>query len=166
MSSEDTFSPLVGVLMGDRSEWDTLRHAASVLDQFEVSHEIQAVCALRTPQLVAEYAAQAEQRGIEVLIVVASGAAHLPALLAAHTPLPILCIGIPSGPLNGAESLLSISNLPRGFPIGSVGIGAAGAANAAHLAVAILATSRPRLRARIAEFRAEQANLLLGNASV
>lgn len=149
-------APLVGVVMGSKSDWETMRHAADILAQFEVPHECRVVSAHRTPQLLAEYAATAEQRGLEVIIAGAGGAAHLPGMLAAQTLVPVLGVPVESQALKGLDSLLSIVQMPGGIPVGTLAIGRAGAINAGLLAVAILATSRPALRERLRRFRAEQ----------
>jgi 5-(carboxyamino)imidazole ribonucleotide mutase len=149
-------APLVGVVMGSKSDWETMRHAAEVLAQFEVPHECRVVSAHRTPQWLAEYAASAEQRGLEVIIAGAGGAAHLPGMLAAQTLVPVLGVPVESQALKGLDSLLSIVQMPGGVPVGTLAIGRAGAINAGLLAVAILATSRPALRERLRRFRAEQ----------
>jgi 5-(carboxyamino)imidazole ribonucleotide mutase len=146
-------APLVGIIMGSISDWDTLRHAAEVLGRFEVPHERRVVSAHRTPVLMAEYAATAEGRGLEVIIAGAGGAAHLPGMVAAHTLLPVIGVPVQSAALNGLDSLLSIVQMPRGVPVATVAIGPAGAANAGLLAVAILAISRPDLRAKLQAHR-------------
>ncbi len=146
-------APLVGIIMGSISDWDTLRHAAEVLARFEVPHERRVVSAHRTPVLMAEYAATAEGRGLEVIIAGAGGAAHLPGMVAAHTLLPVIGVPVQSAALNGLDSLLSIVQMPRGVPVATVAIGPAGAANAGLLAVAILAISRPDLRAKLQAHR-------------
>ncbi|MBX5490649.1 MAG: 5-(carboxyamino)imidazole ribonucleotide mutase [Chloroflexi bacterium] len=149
-------APLVGVVMGSKSDWETMRHAADLLAQFEVPHECRIVSAHRTPHLLAEYAARAEERGLEVIIAGAGGAAHLPGMLAAQTIVPVLGVPVESHALKGLDSLLSIVQMPGGVPVGTLAIGRAGAVNAGLLAVAILATSRPALRERLRRFRAEQ----------
>lgn len=149
-------APLVGVVMGSKSDWETMRHAADLLAQFEVPHECRIVSAHRTPHLLAEYAARAEERGLEVIIAGAGGAAHLPGMLAAQTIVPVLGVPVESHALRGLDSLLSIVQMPGGVPVGTLAIGRAGAVNAGLLAVAILATSRPALRERLRRFRAEQ----------
>jgi 5-(carboxyamino)imidazole ribonucleotide mutase len=148
--------PLVGVIMGSRSDWDTLKHAHEMLDRFAVAHESEVVSAHRTPQWMAEYAGTAEARGLEVIIAAAGGAAHLPGMVAAHTVLPVLGVPVESAVLRGVDSLLSIVQMPAGVPVGTLAIGKAGATNAALLAVAILAGSRPDLREKLRAFRAEQ----------
>jgi 5-(carboxyamino)imidazole ribonucleotide mutase len=150
-------TPLVAVIMGSRSDWETMQHADAVLSQFGVPHECRVVSAHRTPAFMAEYATQAEVRGIQVIIAAAGGAAHLPGMVAAHTTLPVLGVPIESRSLKGVDSLLSIVQMPRGVPVGTLAIGAAGAANAALLAIAMLATRDARLRELLRTYRAEQA---------
>jgi 5-(carboxyamino)imidazole ribonucleotide mutase len=142
--------------MGSTSDWDTMTHAASTLDQFGVAYEKHVVSAHRTPVWMAEFAQGAEGRGIEVIIAGAGGAAHLPGMTAAHTVLPVLGVPVQSSALSGLDSLLSIVQMPGGVPVGTLAIGKAGATNAGLLAVAILATSRRELRERLRTFRAEQ----------
>ena len=149
--------PLVGVIMGSKSDWETMRHAAEVLQQFGVSHECQIVSAHRTPQWMCEYATSAETRGLEVIVAGAGGAAHLPGMVASQTILPVLGVPVQSKALSGLDSLLSIVQMPGGVPVGTLAIGVAGAKNAALLAIRILANSRPDLRTRLTEFHAEQA---------
>ena len=149
-------SPLVAVIMGSSSDWETMRHAAEMLERFAVPHERQIVSAHRTPAWLAEFAGSADGRGIEVIIAGAGGAAHLPGMVAAHTVVPVLGVPVQSAALQGLDSLLSIVQMPGGVPVGTLAIGKAGATNAALLAVAILANSRPELRARLREFRAAQ----------
>jgi 5-(carboxyamino)imidazole ribonucleotide mutase len=148
--------PLVAVIMGSTSDWDTMTHAAQALDRFAVPYEKHVVSAHRTPVWMAEFAQQAESRGIEVIIAGAGGAAHLPGMTAAHTVLPVLGVPVQGAALNGLDSLLSIVQMPGGVPVGTLAIGKAGATNAGLLAVAILATSRPDLREKLRAFRAEQ----------
>jgi 5-(carboxyamino)imidazole ribonucleotide mutase len=148
--------PLVGVIMGSASDWETLRHAQEVLDLFGVAHECRVVSAHRTPDDMAEYARTAEERGLEIVIAGAGGAAHLPGMVAAHTLLPVLGVPVESQALRGFDSLLSIVQMPGGVPVGTLAIGKAGAKNAALLAVAILARSRPDLREKLRAFRDEQ----------
>jgi 5-(carboxyamino)imidazole ribonucleotide mutase len=148
--------PLVAVIMGSTSDWDTMAHAAQALDRFSVPYEKHVVSAHRTPVWMAEFAQQAESRGIEVIVAGAGGAAHLPGMTASHTVLPVLGVPIQSAALNGLDSLLSIVQMPGGIPVGTLAIGKAGATNAGLLAVAILATSRPDLREKLRAFRAEQ----------
>ncbi len=155
--------PLVGVIMGSRSDWETLRHAADLLTQFEVTHECRIVSAHRTPQRLTEYATGAEGRGLAVIIAGAGGAAHLPGMVAAYTLLPVLGVPVESHALKGMDSLLSIVQMPAGIPVGTLAIGKAGATNAALLAVAILATTRPALREQLRRFRAEQTARVLAD---
>jgi 5-(carboxyamino)imidazole ribonucleotide mutase len=149
--------PLVGVIMGSRSDWETMAEADSVLTDFGIPHECHVVSAHRTPAWMAEYATGAAARGIEVIIAGAGGAAHLPGMVAAHTVLPVIGVPVQSAALNGLDSLLSIVQMPKGVPVATVAIGAAGAANAGLLAVAILATSRPELRAKLEGYREQLA---------
>jgi len=139
--------------MGSKSDWDTMSHADEILSEFGVAHEAQVVSAHRTPAWMAEYAASAAGRGIEVIIAGAGGAAHLPGMVAAHTVLPVIGVPVESAALHGLDSLLSIVQMPKGVPVATVAIGASGAANAGLLAVAILGTSRPELRARLQAYR-------------
>jgi 5-(carboxyamino)imidazole ribonucleotide mutase len=148
--------PLVAVIMGSKSDWETMRHTDEILTQFGVPHECRIVSAHRTPALMAEFAATAESRGIEVIIAGAGGAAHLPGMVAAQTLIPVLGVPIESAALKGMDSLLSIAQMPGGIPVGTLAIGKAGAINAALLAVAILANSRPELREKLRKFREEQ----------
>ena len=145
--------PLVGIIMGSTSDWETMRQAAEILNQFDVPHESRVMSAHRTPTVSADYASQAEQRGLEVIIAGAGGAAHLPGVIAAYTILPVIGVPMLSAALGGLDSLLSIVQMPKGVPVATVAIGASGAANAGLLAVAILATSRPELRAKLQAFR-------------
>jgi 5-(carboxyamino)imidazole ribonucleotide mutase len=155
-------SPLVGVIMGSKSDWETMRHAQETLNRFAVSHECRIVSAHRTPAWLAEYAGQAESRGIEVIIAGAGGAAHLPGMAAAQTIVPVLGVPVESHSLKGMDSLLSIVQMPGGVPVGALAIGKAGAINAALLAVAILGNSRPELREKLRKFREEQTQKVLG----
>jgi 5-(carboxyamino)imidazole ribonucleotide mutase len=157
MATESTTNrPLVAVIMGSQSDWDTMRHAHERLEQFGVANDCRIVSAHRTPQWMAQYAAEAEGRGIEVIIAGAGGAAHLPGMVAAQTLLPVIGVPIQSHALQGLDSLLSIVQMPAGIPVGTVAIGRAGAINAALLAVAMLANSRPELREKLRQFREEQ----------
>jgi 5-(carboxyamino)imidazole ribonucleotide mutase len=149
-------NPLVGVIMGSKSDWETMRHAKEILSQFEVEHECRIVSAHRTPDLMAEYASSAAARGLEVIIAGAGGAAHLPGMVAAHSELPVLGVPVETHTLHGIDSLLSIVQMPGGVPVATLAIGKAGAINAALLAIAILANSRPELRERLRKFRQEQ----------
>ena len=152
----DRAKPLVAVIMGSSSDWETMTHAVDVLQQFGVAHERHIVSAHRTPAWMAEFATAAEGRGIEVIIAGAGGAAHLPGMVAAHTVIPVLGVPVQSAALQGLDSLLSIVQMPGGVPVGTLAIGKAGATNAGLLAVAILSNSRPELRAALHAFREEQ----------
>ena len=149
-------APLVAVIMGSKSDWETLRHAAELLTQFEVPHECRIVSAHRTPSWLAEYASGAEARGIEVIIAGAGGAAHLPGMAAAYTLVPVLGVPVESHALKGLDSLLSIVQMPAGVPVATLAIGKAGATNAALLAIAMLSGSRPELREKLRQYRTEQ----------
>jgi len=149
--------PLVAVIMGSKSDWETMRHCDETLTQFGVPHECRVLSAHRTPQLAAQYAAEAESRGLEVVVAAAGGAAHLAGVLAAQTVLPVLGVPMESAALKGLDSLLSTVQMPGGIPVGTLAIGTPGARNAALLAIAILANSRPELREKLKRFRAEQA---------
>lgn len=155
--------PLVGVIMGSQSDWETMRHAADMLKRLDVPHECQIVSAHRTPHRLAEYAAQAEARGLAVIIAGAGGAAHLPGMVAAQTLLPVLGVPVESHALKGLDSLLSMVQMPGGIPVGTLAIGKAGAINAALLAVAILAISRPDLREELRHFREAQTQKVLND---
>jgi 5-(carboxyamino)imidazole ribonucleotide mutase len=148
--------PLVAVVMGSTSDWETMRHAAEVLKEFGVPHECAVVSAHRTPLWMAEFAAGAEARGLEVIIAGAGGAAHLPGMVAAQTTVPVLGVPVKSKALKGLDSLLSIVQMPAGVPVGTLAIGPAGATNAALLAVAVLANEDDSLRERLRQFRQEQ----------
>jgi 5-(carboxyamino)imidazole ribonucleotide mutase len=150
--------PLVGIVMGSKSDWDTMRHAADMLERFEVAHEAKVVSAHRTPAWMVEYASKAESRGIQVIIAGAGGAAHLPGMVAANTLVPVLGVPVESHALKGMDSLLSIVQMPGGIPVGTLAIGKSGAQNAALLAIAILANHDPALREKLRTFREEQAN--------
>jgi 5-(carboxyamino)imidazole ribonucleotide mutase len=152
---------LVGLIMGSKSDWDTMQHAAQILDALGVPHETKIVSAHRTPDLLFEYAATAEQRGIEVIIAGAGGAAHLPGMAAAKTALPVLGVPVESKALQGIDSLLSIVQMPAGVPVGTLAIGKPGAINAALLAASIVSLNRPEIRERLRAFRAEQTNAVL-----
>jgi 5-(carboxyamino)imidazole ribonucleotide mutase len=148
--------PLVSVIMGSQSDWETMRHASLTLKDFAVQHETLIVSAHRTPAWLAEFASTAESRGIEVIIAGAGGAAHLPGMAAAQTLVPVLGVPVESAALKGIDSLLSIVQMPGGIPVGTLAIGKAGAINAALLALAILGNSRPGLRQKLREFRIKQ----------
>jgi 5-(carboxyamino)imidazole ribonucleotide mutase len=145
--------PLVGVIMGSKSDWETMSQADAILTEFGIPHECQVVSAHRTPAWMAEYASTAAERGLQVIIAGAGGAAHLPGMVASQTVLPVIGVPVQSAALNGLDSLLSIVQMPKGVPVATVAIGPSGAANAGLLAVAILATSRPELRAQLKAYR-------------
>ncbi|MEZ4451745.1 MAG: 5-(carboxyamino)imidazole ribonucleotide mutase [Nannocystaceae bacterium] len=153
--------PLVGVIMGSKNDWETMEHAAEVLTEFGVPHECRVVSAHRTPRWLVDYASSAESRGLEVIVAGAGGAAHLPGMVAAESLLPVIGVPIQSQALRGIDSLLSIVQMPRGVPVGTVAIGKAGAANAALLAVSILANSRPALREALRRYREAQTERIL-----
>ena len=148
--------PLVAVIMGSASDWDTMRHASEILKRFGVAHECAVVSAHRTPQWMAEFASGAEARGLEVIIAGAGGAAHLPGMVATQTVVPVFGVPVKSKALKGLDSHLSIVQMPAGIPVGTLAIGQAGATNAALLAVAVLANTRPELREKLRRFREEQ----------
>ncbi len=154
-------TPLVGLIMGSRSDWETMRHAAETLDELAIAYERRVVSAHRTPDLLFEYASSAEERGIRVLIAGAGGAAHLPGMTAAKTTLPVLGVPVESKALSGMDSLLSIVQMPAGIPVGTLAIGRAGAVNAALLAASILGTSEPAIAERVRVFRAAQTQAVL-----
>jgi len=148
--------PIVGVVMGSSSDWETLRSATEILDEFQVAYEARVVSAHRTPDDMYVYAEQARGRGLRAIIAGAGGAAHLPGMLAAKTSVPVLGVPVPSRHLQGVDSLHSIVQMPRGIPVATFAIGAAGAANAALFAIAMMANDDPALRARLDAFRARQ----------
>ena len=154
-------SPLVAIIMGSTSDWETMKNSSDILRDFDVPHECKVVSAHRTPDLLFEFAKQAESRGIEVIIAGAGGAAHLPGMTASQTVLPVLGVPVQSRALSGMDSLLSIVQMPAGIPVGTLAIGAAGAKNAALLAISILANSRPELREKLKEFRQNQTQTVL-----
>jgi 5-(carboxyamino)imidazole ribonucleotide mutase len=158
---QEKSDPLVGIIMGSKSDWPTMRAATEVLDEFGVPYEKKIVSAHRTPDLLFEYAKSAQSRGLEVIIAGAGGAAHLPGMCASQTVLPVLGVPIESRALKGLDSLLSIAQMPAGVPVGTLAIGEAGAKNAALLTVAILANSRPELRLKLHSFRSKQTNSVL-----
>src|SRR5438552_18049567 len=147
---------LVGVIMGSKSDWETMRATSQTLDRFGVAHECRVMSAHRTPALASEFARTAESRGLEVIIAAAGGAAHLAGVIAAHTILPVLGVPMKIDAFNGLDALLSTVQMPAGIPVGTLAIGKAGATNAALFAIAILANSRPDLKVKLREFRAEQ----------
>ncbi len=148
--------PIVGVVMGSKSDWETMRHGCEVLDQFTIPHERRIVSAHRTPAWMCQYAKEAEERGLQVIIAGAGGAAHLPGMIASMTNLPVLGVPVKSRSLSGLDSLLSIVQMPGGVPVGTLAIGEAGAKNAALLAVRILATSDASLRQKLSDFTKQQ----------
>jgi 5-(carboxyamino)imidazole ribonucleotide mutase len=164
MSSQSASNPLVGVIMGSKSDWDTMRHATEILTRFEVPYESRIISAHRTPQAATEYASGASQRGLRVIIAGAGGAAHLAGVLAAHTVLPVLGVPMESQVLRGIDSLLSTVQMPSGIPVGTLAIGKPGATNSALFAIAILALDRPDLRKKLEAFRAEQTEKVLNEA--
>ena len=153
--------PLVGIIMGSTSDWETMEHASNILTGLKVPHETRVVSAHRTPDLLFEYAATAEQRGLEVIIAGAGGAAHLPGMTASKTVLPVLGVPVESKVLKGLDSLLSIAQMPGGIPVGTLAIGKAGAINAALLAAAILGAKHPGIREALRKFRVEQTDRVL-----
>jgi 5-(carboxyamino)imidazole ribonucleotide mutase len=153
--------PLVGIIMGSKSDWETMQHAAKALEQLRVPYEVRVVSAHRTPDLLFEYAEQAEARGLEVIIAGAGGAAHLPGMTAAKTSLPVLGVPVESKALKGLDSLLSIVQMPAGVPVGTLAIGRAGAVNAALLAVSILGNKYPECRCALEEYRKAQTEAVL-----
>jgi 5-(carboxyamino)imidazole ribonucleotide mutase len=153
----------VGIIMGSKSDWPTMQHAAEMLDLMKVPYETKVVSAHRTPHLLAEYAESAKDRGINVIIAGAGGAAHLPGMTAAYTPLPVLGVPVQSKALSGQDSLLSIVQMPKGIAVGTLAIGTAGAANAGLLAAQIIATTNPEIMANVEAFRKEQTETILAN---
>jgi len=158
-----TTNPIVSIIMGSKSDWETMRHASETLEKFDVPFETKIVSAHRTPDLLFEFAKSAESRGIEVIIAGAGGAAHLPGMTASQTVLPVLGVPIQSKSLNGLDSLLSIAQMPAGVPVGTLAIGQAGATNAALLAVSILSNTRKNLREKLRKFREEQTKTVLNS---
>jgi 5-(carboxyamino)imidazole ribonucleotide mutase len=161
--ANDTPPPLVGVIMGSKSDWETMAHAAETLERLGVPHEVRVVSAHRTPDLLFEYAESAEARGLEVIIAGAGGAAHLPGMTSAKTALPVLGVPVESRTLKGIDSLLSIVQMPGGVPVGTLAIGKAGAINAALLATAILGAKHPEIRDAVRRFRAMQTDAVLAH---
>lgn len=156
-------NPLIGIIMGSKSDWETMTHAAETLDGLGIPYEVKVVSAHRTPDLLFEYSAGAAQRGLEVIIAGAGGAAHLPGMAAAKTHLPVLGVPVQSKALNGLDSLLSIVQMPAGVPVGTLAIGRAGAVNAALLAAAIVANAHPEYRDALIDYRAKQTQSVLDN---
>ena len=153
--------PLIGVIMGSQSDWDTMRHGVDILEQFEVAHEVRVVSAHRTPETMVNYAQEAEQRGLKAIIAGAGGAAHLPGMVASLTTVPVLGVPVQSRALNGLDSLLSIVQMPAGVPVATLAIGKAGAINAALLAVSLLATGDTALRERLRDYRRQRREQVL-----
>lgn len=158
---ENSDQPLVGVVMGSKSDWDTMRNAVEMLDAFEIPREALVVSAHRTPSWMNVYAEEAASRGLQVIIAGAGGAAHLPGMIAAQTIVPVLGVPVQSKALNGMDSLLSIVQMPGGVPVGTLAIGNSGAKNAALLAIRILATTRPELREKLTAWHAEQTETVM-----
>ena len=161
MAEHKSSGPLVAVVMGSTSDWETMRHAVELLDDLGVANEHKIVSAHRTPEMMAEFARTAAERGLRVLIAGAGGAAHLPGMLAAHTWLPVLGVPVQSHALHGMDSLLSIAQMPAGIPVGTLAIGTAGATNAALLAASILATTDAKIRKKLEAFRKRQTDAVL-----
>lgn len=158
-----TQQPLVGIIMGSKSDWPTMQHAADMLDELDVPYEVKVVSAHRTPDLMFEYAAQAEERGLKVIIAGAGGAAHLPGMVAAKTLVPVLGVPVKSRALNGQDSLLSIVQMPGGVPVGTLAIGDAGAKNAGILAAEIVGNEFPEVREALRAWRKAQTDVVLNN---
>jgi 5-(carboxyamino)imidazole ribonucleotide mutase len=161
--TDSSTPPLVGIVMGSRSDWETMQHAAARLEALGVPHEVRVVSAHRTPDVLFEYAASAKSRGLRAIIAGAGGAAHLPGMLAAKTPLPVLGVPVQSRALNGLDSLLSIVQMPAGIPVATFAIGNAGAANAALFAAAMLAGTHPEIGEALDAFRQKQTDDVAGN---
>lgn len=160
-NSKNNKKPIVSIIMGSTSDWKTMKNASDILTEFDVAHECRVVSAHRTPDLLFEFAKTAESRGIEVIIAGAGGAAHLPGMCASQTVLPVLGVPVQSKALSGIDSLLSIVQMPAGIPVGTLAIGAAGAKNAALLAISLLGNSRPDLREKLRRFRENQTETVL-----
>lgn len=158
--------PIVGVIMGSTSDWETMKHADDILNEFGVAHECRVVSAHRTPQWLAEYASTAESRGLKIIIAGAGGAAHLPGMAAAQTILPVLGVPVESAAMKGIDSLYSIVQMPGGIPVGTLAIGKAGAKNAALLAIAMLANTDEALREKLRKYRDEQTQSVLDNSKL
>ena len=161
MAEHKSSGPLVAVVMGSASDWETMRHAVELLDDLGIPNEHKIVSAHRTPEMMAEFARTAAERGLHVIIAGAGGAAHLPGMLAAHTWLPVLGVPVQSHALHGMDSLLSIAQMPAGVPVGTLAIGTAGATNAALLAASILATTDEKIRKKVEAFRKRQTDAVL-----
>ena len=164
MPEQPTPLPLVGVIMGSRSDWETMRHTVDILSEFSVPYECRIVSAHRTPSLMNEYARTAESRGLQVIVAGAGGAAHLPGMVASQTLLPVFGVPVQSKTLSGLDSLLSIVQMPGGIPVGTLAIGEAGAKNAGLLAVRVLATTRLELRTKLHDFQQRQESQVLGES--
>ena len=164
MTESSSESPVVGVIMGSRSDWETMKNAADMLEQFDVPHECRVVSAHRTPQWMAEYAESAVKRGLKVIIAGAGGAAHLPGMVASQTVLPVLGVPVQTQALQGLDSLLSIVQMPGGIPVATLAIGTAGAKNAGLLAVRILSTADDDLRAALEKFNQDQTEIILADS--
>ena len=164
MPEQPTPLPLVGVIMGSRSDWETMRHTVDILAEFSVPYECRIVSAHRTPSLMNEYARTAESRGLQVIVAGAGGAAHLPGMVASQTLLPVFGVPVQSKTLSGLDSLLSIVQMPGGIPVGTLAIGEAGAKNAGLLAVRVLATTRLDLRTKLHDFQQRQESQVLGES--
>lgn len=163
MNTQNESSPKVGVIMGSTSDWETMQHAADTLESLGVAHEVEVVSAHRTPDKLFSYAESAAERGLEVIIAGAGGAAHLPGMVAAKTAVPVLGVPVQSKALNGMDSLLSIVQMPAGIPVGTLAIGRAGAVNAALLAAGIVANHDDAVRSALNEFRSKQTETVLSN---
>lgn len=161
MKQKKIQNPIVSIIMGSTSDWETMKNASDILNDFDVAHECKVVSAHRTPDLLFEFAKTTESRGIEVIIAGAGGAAHLPGMCASQTVLPVLGVPVQSKALSGMDSLLSIVQMPFGVPVGTMAIGTAGAKNSALFALSILANSRPELREKLHEFRNKQTQTVL-----
>jgi len=161
--SDTPASPLVGVIMGSRSDWDTMGHGVEILERLGIPHEVEVVSAHRTPDKLFHYADTARSRGLEIIIAGAGGAAHLPGMVAAKTALPVLGVPVQSKALNGMDSLLSIAQIPAGIPVGTLAIGRAGSINAALLAAAMLGNHYPAIREALEVFRREQTDTVLAH---
>ncbi len=160
----ESLPPLVGIIMGSKSDWERcMQYAHDMLTRFEIAHECRVVSAHRTPDLMVEYATDAEARGLQVIIAGAGGAAHLPGMVAGHTLLPVIGVPVQSRALNGIDSLLSIVQMPTGVPVATMAIGKAGASNAAMMAISILAINRPELREKLRKFRTERAQQVMAD---
>ncbi len=155
---------LIGIIMGSTSDWETMQNAAQILDQLKIPHEVEVVSAHRTPDKLFRYAENAENNGLEVIIAGAGGAAHLPGMTAAKTPVPVLGVPVQSKALNGMDSLLSMAQMPAGIPVGTLAIGKAGAINAALLAAAIISNKHPQYRPALNEYRQNQTNKVMANS--